>query len=125
MAVITPTVETSGSNVVLVTWPNMAGSDIGEYYAADHLNDVSMHVFGTFDNATVTAQGTNEKGTPTAPVALHKTDLTTAAIASSAAVLQILETVQQYRPSASGGGSNTALTVIMKFVSTQRRFRQE
>ena len=126
MAEVAYTVDTNSiSSSVLVKWSGLAGSDTGQWYSAGNLNDVSSHCFGTFDSATVTIQGSNEsETTPTSAVTLHKVDLTSATHSSSASALQVVETMQQYRPSVAGGGGSCSLTVIMKFVSNQRRFRE-
>lgn len=119
----TRTVTLKSSSVILVAWDGpLANSENGDSYEADHLNDVSVHAYGTFDGATLTIVGSNEVSSPANFQTLHKVDLTNATMSANG-TMQVLESMQHFRPQVSGGTANTSLTVILKFTSQDRRYR--
>lgn len=106
-------VETVEVRETRVTWSGMGDDDVGDYVNLPIQPDKTVHVFGTWDNATLVIQGSNEEGIPTAPVTL--TDPQGNAISKTVNnfVEVILENTAQIRPKTSGGQGATDLTVII------------
>lgn len=93
----------------LVTeWAGLQATDTGSWALLGHYNDKCLHVYGTFDGAVVTIEGSNED-TPSSAIGL--TDPTQTAISLTAAGMkQVLENPLYIRVKVAGGGGSTALT---------------
>ena len=95
-----------------ITYSGVGDADVGDWVKMSNLADKTIHVFGTWDSATLVVQGSNEEGTPTAPITL--TDPQGNALSKTADFIEtILENPAQIRISTSGGQGSTALTVII------------
>ena len=94
-----------------VRWSGLAGSDTGDIVFAGGFNDKSVHVFGTFDGATVTINGGNVDDV-TNTVALK--DYAGSALAFTVAgVNSIRDNIAYIHPVVTGGGGSTDLTVVV------------
>lgn len=109
MAVITPTVERI-RNAVIVAW-TFTEADTCAAFEESNAIDASVQVAGTFGGATALLTGSNDK---TNFVTLN--DAGGAAISKAAAALVgVREKVRQWKPSASGGTSQS-LTVTLRLL---------
>ncbi len=97
---------------VRLTWDSLDGDDVGSWENIAGLADKTVHVFGEFDGGTLVLQGSNEDGTPTAPVTIVDPQGNGHSFTSNAMEV-LLENPVQIRPSVSGGGGSTDLTVII------------
>ena len=104
----------------IVTWGPLANGDTGSWERFAAYPDKSIHVYGTFGAATVTIQGTNETGTPAQTPTLNDPQ-GNALTYTSERLEQLLENVNQIRPSVAGGGGTTSLTVKMLVQTVARR----
>jgi hypothetical protein len=98
-------------------WEALGNADTGNWLTIPHFADKTIHVFGTWGSATLVVQGTNEDGTPAAPLTL--TDPQGNALSKTADFIEaILENPYQIRVSTSGG-TGTDLDAVL-VVSTPR-----
>ena len=101
--------NSGGTNIYITTWTPLAGADIGDAVEKFGAADRSVQIFGAFDGATMTWQGSNDGSTF---ATLH--DPQGADLAFTAAgILAVSEVTRYMRPSVSGGGGSCALTVIL------------
>ena len=111
MAVIAPTTDrNTAAGVTIVTWTPLAGTDTGVPVTLSYASDLTFQVFGTFDGATVTFQGSNNG---TNWHALTQRGGTTNMAYTGAANHAANEMPAFVRPNVSGGGAGTELTVIL------------
>lgn len=89
-----------------LTQANADGTPFSQVGAADR----TIHVFGTWDGATVTIQGSNEDTDPTHWASLHDVSGSVAAFTSDG-ILLLAENPIHIRPLATGAGAATALSV--------------
>lgn len=95
-----------------ITVSGVGDADQSDWVKMPNLADKTIHVFGTWDSATLVVQGSNEEGVPTAPITL--TDPQGNALSKTADFIEtILENPAQIRISTSGGQGSTALTAII------------
>lgn len=110
-ATLTSVGRGDGSTVV-ATWANVTSADTCHAVSLSEYADRSVHVYGTFDSATVTIQGSNNDGSSFATLA----DPTETTISiSSERIRAILENTVLIRPSAAGGGGNQSLSIAILF----------
>ena len=111
MATINPVGTWLAKGVYKTTWETLTGT--GDTAAAERaaaVPDKTIHVFGTFESATVTIQGSNDGGTTYTTLA----DPNGNALTFSANGMEtILENPQLIRPTASGATGGTDVDVIM------------
>lgn len=111
MADIAPTTDrNTASGLLLVTWDPLAGTDHGVPITIGYSADITFQVFGTFDSATVTLQGSNNGVNWHA---LTQRGGTTGMAYTTAACHSPNEMPAFVRPHVAAGGPSTDVTVIM------------
>jgi hypothetical protein len=103
--------ETIEARNVRAKWV-LGNADEGEWSPLPIMPDKSVHIFGTYGGATIVIQGSNEDGTPTAPVTLTDPQGNALSFTVTDRLEQILENPARIRPVTSGG-TGTSLTVII------------
>lgn len=110
MATISPVGEWLSKGVFKTTWETLASGDTVNPESVSRLPDKTIQVFGTFDSATITIQGSNDAGTTY--VTLN--DPQGNALTFTANKIEtILENPELIRPTASGGSGSTDVDIIM------------
>jgi len=112
MAAIKPTVLVEGDRSVIFTWTNVTNADTfaGEVDSQFlDFADRSFQVSGTFDSATVSIVGSNDRTT----YAILHDGLGGNASMTAAGLKQIYESARYMRPLASGGAGSQSVTVIL------------
>ncbi len=120
MATIAPTVTSVGvgnNAAKLVVWTPVTEADTCQYVSYPDLTDRSVHVYGTFGNASVAVQGSNESSAPTNFVALNDPSGTVIGI-TSAKIKAVLENSVWIKPVPTGGSSQI-LTIAILFHLSQ------
>lgn len=115
MATITGTVaevKPYKENAHVITWASMAGADTGTACEMPGSAIRSVQISGTFDAATVVVQGSNDGSNY-----VTLTDPQGNPISKTTASIEAIEEVTRYiRPSTSGGGVNSSITVSLLVV---------
>ena len=97
-------------------WTGLGDSDTGTEFSYPGASDKSVQVSGTFDDATVVVQGSNQR-TPTVWATLH--DVNGDALSFTAAGLEVIsENPLWVRVETSGGSGSAAIDVIILARST-------
>lgn len=119
------TVTTVNRDTVKCTWTGLDGDDSGMAVDLSGYPDKTVHIYGTFDSATVTLYGSSDAlalvdraagtlfGSKTASwIALA--DPQGNSIAKTAAAIEtLMETPQFICPVVTGGGGSTSLKVVI------------
>ncbi len=99
------------------TWGPLAGSDTGSWLEITRFVDRTIQVYGTFDSATCTMQGSNDPRVLTDPasaVAFTLTDPQGNNFARTTAGGEVIAEAPRFvRPVITGGGGSCALTVAI------------
>ena len=104
-------------NVRTIAWSPLAENQAGAWAAFADFSDKTVHIFGVFNGATVTMQGSNDPLVLTTPDTAAAETLvdpqgnTIAKLASN--MSQILENPLYIRPNVTGGDGSTAVSVIV------------
>ena len=116
MATVGYTVENLIGGVKVVTWTPFTSANLdGAPFVCGQWADKCVQVYGTFDSATVTMQGTND--TTGGTYATLNDPQGNALTFTVAKIEQVLENSYQVRPLVSGAGASASVTVKM-LVST-------
>lgn len=94
-----------------ISWTMAHADTVGDPVELTAWQDRTVHLFGTWDSATIVIQGSNE-ATPTNWVTLRDPGGTSLSFTSDG-MKAILELPRWIRPSKSGGAANDAVTVII------------
>lgn len=114
------TLPIDSNRIWLLQWTGLLNGDTGNYAVIPHMEDWSVHVFGTFGaGGSISIQGSNETGAPANPIIL--VDPAGALLTFTAAALkQALPQAYAVRPTVTAGDGTTALTVIVRICSPGR-----
>lgn len=105
MAEISYTLSTTSKGDALVTWLNVTENDTFEMYALNEaVNEISVHILGTFGGATIAITGSNKAGTSGPTLAQIGG---TAASVTSADIFSILDRPLEITPTITGGSSSS------------------
>ena len=111
MATIAYQQETPVTGITIVTWPGMTGSDEGQPFPMSFAADVSVQMEGDFGAGNIAFEGSNYKDSP---VWRTLSDPQGNALSFNLSKIeQLLETVYQMRPKASGVNS-VAVKLFMR-----------
>lgn len=95
-----------------ISWsPITAANAVGEAVELSAWQDRTVHLFGTWDTATIVIQGSNE-ATPTNWVTLRDPAGNNLSFTADG-MKAILELPRWIRPSGSGGGGSSSVSVII------------
>lgn len=122
----TPTqIATDGTNVKGWLWSGLDGDDSGKAINMAKHSDKTVHIYGTFDSATVTLYGSNDPLAKVDAAAgtlfsaktaswIALTDAQGNSIAKTAAAIEVIEENPIYiLPVVTGGGGSTAIKVAL------------
>ena len=100
-----------GIAAALVTWTPLTSTNTGgDAWENRAFGDMAVQVSGTFGGATVLIEGSNDNSNW---FTLNDPQGTALSIATSGKIETILEAPRYIRPTSSGGGGTTALSVII------------
>lgn len=106
------------NNIITLTWTGLDGDDVGEWIDVSDFADKTVHIYGTFDSATVVIQGSNDPVCLTdaqnAAAVSMRTPQGTVISKTAADLITLLENPKFIRPVVSGGGASTALKVVIQ-----------